>query len=455
MPVSSGKLAGYAPTMKAAIYLRVSLDRTGERAAVDRQEAECRLLCAALGLEVGELYIDNDISATSGKARPRFEAMLRDRPAAIVTWHMDRLVRLSKDLERVLDLGVNVHTVASGQVDLSHPAGRATAKTLVAWAQYEGEQKAERQKASHRQRRAQGRVWWNRRPFGYTQQAEIVEDEAEMLGAVYRGVAAGETNLTAWARRLNQAGHTGTRGANWTSPNLRAVLLAERNAGGPTWEPVVDEATYRRVREILTSGTRPGGKPRVGLLTGLGRCSVCKGPVGVVTLVNRPGVSYYGCRAGKHFSTPRLPVEEMIDARVVAVLAEPEFLAKWGVKTPADLDAARREITAVDVLLVELAEDYADPTHPMTRAQFRAATEAATTRRAAAESVLGSAVVGTAFAGVGRDVAGWWSRRSMDQKREILRLMFDYVELKPRGRGYRVGIPEASLLTPRRSAEAD
>lgn len=441
--------------MRAAIYLRISLDRTGERAGVERQETECRELCARLGFEVGEVYVDNDISATSGRRRPAFEKLLADRPPIVVVWHIDRLVRKTSDLEKVIDMGGLVHAVTAGTIDLSTPAGRAVARTVTAWSTYETEQKGERQRAAHRQRRAQGRVWWNRRPFGYTQQAEVVEDEAEILATVYRGVAAGETNLTAWARRLNQAGHTGTRGANWTSPNLRAVLLAERNVGGPTWEPVVDEATYRRVREILTSGGRPGGKPRVGLLTGLGRCSVCKGPVGVANLVNRPGVSYYVCRDGKHFSTPRLPVEDMVDARAVAVLAEPEFLAQWGVKTPADLDAARREITAVDVLLVELAEDYADPTHPMTRAQFRAATEAATARRAAAESVLGSAVVGTAFAGVGRDVTGWWSRRSMDQKREILRLMFDYVELKPRGRGYRVGIPEASLLTPRRSAEAD
>lgn len=438
--------------MKAALYLRISLDRTGERAGVERQETECRELCARLGFEVGEVYVDNDISATSGRRRPAFEKLLLDRPPLVVVWHIDRLVRKTKDLELVIEMGSTVHAVAAGTIDLSTPAGRAVARTVTAWSTYETEQKGERQRSSHRQRRAAGRVWWNRRPFGYTQQAEIVEAEADALAAVYAGVLTGDTNLTAWSRRLNQLGHTGTRGAPWNTANLRQVLLAERNVGGPTWEPVVDEATFRRVREILTSGGRPGGKPRVGLLTGLGRCSVCKGPVGVVTLMNVPGVSYYSCRDGKHFSTPRIPVEEMVDARVVAVLGDPDFLAQWGVKTPADLDAARRDITAVDRLLVELAEDYADPTHPMTRAQFRAATEAATARRATAESVLGSAVVGTAFAGVGRDVAGWWSRRSMDQKREILRLMFDYVELKPRGRGYRVGIPEASLLTPRRSA---
>jgi hypothetical protein len=29
--------------------------------------------------------------------------MLRDRPAAIVAWHQDRLLRLTSDLEKVID----------------------------------------------------------------------------------------------------------------------------------------------------------------------------------------------------------------------------------------------------------------------------------------------------------------------------------------------------------------
>lgn len=52
-------------------------------------------------MTVTRVYSDNDISATNGKGRPDFEAMLAARPTAIVTWHQDRLLRLTRDLERM------------------------------------------------------------------------------------------------------------------------------------------------------------------------------------------------------------------------------------------------------------------------------------------------------------------------------------------------------------------
>lgn len=54
-----------------AIYARISRDREGSNLAVERQEEDCRKLAESLGLK-GEpdVYIDNDVSATSRKPRP-------------------------------------------------------------------------------------------------------------------------------------------------------------------------------------------------------------------------------------------------------------------------------------------------------------------------------------------------------------------------------------------------
>lgn len=82
--------------MDCVIYTRVSLDRTGEALAVSRQEQECRKLAKSLGLRVLQVYTDNDISATTGKVRPGFEAMLDAQPTAIIAWHQDRLLRLTQ-----------------------------------------------------------------------------------------------------------------------------------------------------------------------------------------------------------------------------------------------------------------------------------------------------------------------------------------------------------------------
>ncbi|WP_183069059.1 recombinase family protein [Streptomyces sp. gCLA4] len=81
------------------------------------------------------------------------------RPEAVVCWHTDRLVRVTKDLERVIALGVNVHAARAGHLDLSTPAGRAVARTVTAWATYEGEQKAERQALANLQAAKAGKPY--------------------------------------------------------------------------------------------------------------------------------------------------------------------------------------------------------------------------------------------------------------------------------------------------------
>lgn len=117
------------------IYVRMSQDRTGEELGVARHEQECKALAARLGLEVDQVYSENDQSATSGTRRPAFEAMLEARPHSIIAWHQDRLLRLTKDLERVIDLGIPVYFVTSAEngLDLASPAGRAVARTVSAW----------------------------------------------------------------------------------------------------------------------------------------------------------------------------------------------------------------------------------------------------------------------------------------------------------------------------------
>ncbi len=61
-----------------AIYARISQDRTGEELGVKRQLADCRTEAERRGWTVADEYVDDDISAYSGKQRPEYERM---RPA--------------------------------------------------------------------------------------------------------------------------------------------------------------------------------------------------------------------------------------------------------------------------------------------------------------------------------------------------------------------------------------
>ena len=93
--------------MHAAVYLRQSLDRTGEGQAVARQRKDCLALSKRRKWTPIE-YVDNDRSATNGKVRPAYQRMLADirdgKVGALVAWDLDRLYRQPRELEDLIDL---------------------------------------------------------------------------------------------------------------------------------------------------------------------------------------------------------------------------------------------------------------------------------------------------------------------------------------------------------------
>lgn len=62
--------------MATALYCRISRDDLGDGLGVDRQEQDCRALAARRGWSQLETYVDNDISAFSGRPRPEYQRLL-------------------------------------------------------------------------------------------------------------------------------------------------------------------------------------------------------------------------------------------------------------------------------------------------------------------------------------------------------------------------------------------
>ena len=60
------------------MYARISSDTEGRALGVTRQLEDCRRLADSLGWPVAQEYIDNDLSAYSGKRRPAYEQLLAD-----------------------------------------------------------------------------------------------------------------------------------------------------------------------------------------------------------------------------------------------------------------------------------------------------------------------------------------------------------------------------------------
>jgi DNA invertase Pin-like site-specific DNA recombinase len=442
-----------APEVKrAVIYVRISQDKTGEQLGVERQESECRDLAARLGYEVTCVYKDNDISATKGKERPDFERLLRDKPSVVIVWHTDRLVRLTRDLERVLDAVGTVHAVTAGDLDLSTPAGRAVARTITAWATYEGEQKAERQRAEHRQRAQAGKPWWRQRPMGYETDGTLRPDEAELVRHAYREFLRG-ASLRDIARQWTASGYRLLNGKEPGGADVRRILASPRNAAmrtyhneviaEATWPAIVPEDTWLAATAKLSDpkrrlGTSPHGREPQHLLSGL--AVVTCGKCGRTVKMGDKASTYsrYSCQ-NKCVAYPMPWLDAVVLLHVLAALPYHRAAAE----SLATDDAAER-VRELEAALVglehkrdELAERYA--TGELTLTAYGAAEAAVAKRVGAVSAELDSMTVRTTTA---REVAANWSLSATEvlalelgERRQLITDVLESVKVYPRGKG--------------------
>lgn len=439
------------------IYCRLSFDREGSGLGVARQEQECREFADAHGWGVTQVFIDNDISATSGKRRPGFEALLASKPEAVLVWHVDRIVRVSKDLERVLELGCNVYALQAGHLDLSTPAGRAVARTVTAWATYEGEIRTARQLASNRQRAARGDSPWVNRPFGYELDKAVREGEATLIRQAYRDILNGAT-YTEVARRWNDSPDGGDR--HWRYSQVRQVLSNPRNAGlvayhgeivgKGNWEPLVPEDLWRAVLpKVRNSGRRSGvGGAVTALCSGLVICEKCAAtnpdaPLHEVTFRLGRSSAEYNCRKF-HTSVPVWWLDQVVWSRALEEF--PRFQAAWtgpGRNNDEEVTRLRSELEALSGRMAELGEAFAKGGIPLT--VLTAATNEAKGRREELEEELAEAVRGsfqpvtviTSAAGtpvpyVSFDIRQAEREMSLGQRRQYVSAVFDKVTVAPR-----------------------
>jgi len=278
-----------------AIYARQSRDRDGEGLAVARQVKECHALAKRLGLSGnGVVYEDNDVSATSGQRRPRYEALMTALEAGqhsvMLAWHSDRIYRKNTDLEPLIGIiersKVKIHCVQAsgdGEIDLATPDGRMVARILGAVATREVEHKGERQKTANRDRALMGkRSTGGPRPFGYGETIEreavdratgetkmvrqhirlneINEPEATVIREAFDRKLKGESDwsiFTDWNRR----GIRTPRGNEWNGISFRTMLRRPALAGlidhkgkilegvKAAWPAIVEEDVWRAVAD--------------------------------------------------------------------------------------------------------------------------------------------------------------------------------------------------------------
>ncbi|ACQ80767.1 Resolvase domain protein [Beutenbergia cavernae DSM 12333] len=476
-----GTIAG----MRAALYVRISADPEGRELGVARQEEDCRALAQRLGLEVVAVFADNDVSAStrSTKKRPRYDAMLESARAgefgAILAYSNSRLTRRPREVEDLIELaerdGVRLHTVVSGDDDLSTADGRMVARIKGNVDTAESERTSERAQRAKLQAAQAGRYRGGPRPFGYRRGGLEPEPlEAAALRGAAESIAAGGS-LRSAASRIAADGFTSSgRRKPGSGPDgpiqrrpidalwLRRVLLRPRNAGllehrggvvGPAeWPAIVPEPLWRAVCAILTDPSRrtnSGASGRRNLLSGVATCDVCGSRIIATGTSSRAGNPrrVYAC-SGERKCVTR--ARDVVDAYVrevaKAYLREhlPDLMRADGSADAAALADAQANADGIRREMDALAAQTAAGT--LTVAQLVTINVGLRERLDATEAAIARARERVRFADLADapDPGEAFENLPLDRQSAALAALFT-ITIKPQGRGrpkgWRPGMP--------------
>jgi site-specific DNA recombinase len=462
---------------RAAIYCRISEDRHGTGQKVEDQEADCRRLAERLGLEVVEVFVDNDLTAHKGskryKERPRYRDLLTAIRAgqvdAVLATETERLHRDSRELLDYIDAcqpyDVPTYTVRAGNLDLSTSSGRMVAKILAAKAEHEVEVMKDRMRAARLHKVGRGEWVGGRRPFGYERDGRtVIPAEAVALGWAAGQVLAG-VSLNATVAKLNERGSTTSTGRPWTPTELRRVLLRPRNAGltvhrgqvvgRAEWPAILDEDTWRGVCAVLGDPTRRTNTTtaRQWLLSGLARCgapvgdAICGSPVRSFSAGGRSRGRQlkptYTCRSGKHVVRDAAALDEFVEAIIVERFSLPNAAELLAPDQTGNVAALHARDAALRARLDELGRLYGEGT--IDAAQLAQGTAAIRPQREQITAQLAAASRGSVLAGMAdaADPAKVWAGLDLSRKRAIVDVLIEVVILpaahKGRPAGWRAG----------------
>jgi DNA invertase Pin-like site-specific DNA recombinase len=435
-------------SIRCGIYTRISKDDAGDMLGVRRQERDATALASAKGWTVGEIYVDDDVSAWSGRRRPAYRRMLADLEVgkinAVIAYDLDRLHRLPRELEQFFDVcdraGVTKLATVAGDVDLSSNDGRLIARIMGAVAKKSSDDTSRRIKRRFQDDAEAGKPH-GPRAFGYNaDRLTVNKAEAKIVKEMVARVLAGDP-LNAIARDLNDRGVRGPQGGRgWTGTTVRAVVSNPRLAGlrahngvvvaQGQWAPIIDRSTHERITAHFAEPSRRRTSPeRLNLLSGLMECGRCGSPLfyngpayGTIRCIKSPGRPNCG-----RLSISATTLEAVI---VEALLAAIDDQALVDATVEIDDEATVAEIVGLEARLSEAAEMFAageisrgewttvrasiDKRLAEARRHVNAATKA---RRAPSVSTMG--------------LRKRWPKLSLADRRAILGLVIERITIRP------------------------
>lgn len=446
-------------TIRVAGYARISQDSSGERWGVETQRKRIAALAEARDWDVVGWYEDNDLSASKPRGpKSHWAKLLADAKIGlfdtVVAVDVDRLLRSTRDMNTLIDLGLNIVTV-DGEIDVSTADGELRASFLAMMARFETRRKSERQLRSNERRRAEGLpVLSGKKPFGYDGTGVQIPEQVEAVRSAFDAFLGDPPlSIARIAADLNDAGHRTTRGTAWSTAAVRHLLNNPLYAGfiryyatdelfpvaadGDKWVPVVSEATWRAATAKLERNRAKRtdrGNQRRYLLSGVAVCGRCGGRM--AASMNASKLGTYKCLSC-FLSRQREPIDAMVGAAIVTRLSAPDALDLFATPISPDLDA--RALRSERVLLTtradELASLLSDPVVPI--GSTRAALAEVRSKLDAIDAQLMQPSASPALdLAQAVDVAAAWAALDVDRQRLIVEAVVE-VTVQPVPNGNR------------------
>jgi len=456
---------------RGARYARISEDQIGDGHGVANQLDDEAAHAARRGIEITATYSDNDISATYGKYRPGYAAMMqaaaRGEFDVILVFHTSRLWRNRKEraegIEILKNAGISVEAVKGPSLDMSTAYGRGMAGLLGEFDTMETEIKSERQQLAAQGRAKAGKPPLGTRLTGYTTVGEVIETEAAIVRDIFARFHAGDSlrGVAAW---LNGTGVPTRRGNPWGPSSVRDILTNPRYCGRVyynrhedgargDWAPaafpaLVEEHVFDTVNAKLADPRRrtQHGTDRKHLGASVYLCPQGH-PVRSHYLGGKPG---YRCPQGCVNRTAAA-VDEAVMALVRARLCKPDVAQLVSKPRGKEATDAAAEVRRQRGRLTQVEADYdADLIDAKRYKEKRAKIEA---ELAAAETRLTRLAAGSEVAGVltAPDAVAAFDGAPLGVQQAVIRFFMD-VTLLPAPRGRKGFDPETIRITPKHPA---
>ncbi|MCC2030341.1 recombinase family protein [Microbacterium sp. YMB-B2] len=471
-------------TLRAAIYVRQSVR---EDQGIAQQIAECKRRAKGEGWSVVDIYNDNATSATKERGEGTdWARMLADIDAGkvdmIVSVTAARLLRRMVDVYEITKpvRDVRIVTLRDG-IDTATLGGRLMLTMLVLFAEAEVEEKEARAIPYRAARREAGHPAPGLVPYGYRWIPKLERDEKGTRYAVVPAEAdvlrymskelLGGAKLGEIVRVLNDDGKRTRKGARWSASTVRRLLISPFQAGmlpppmaegaryDPSsftwsecvpgaWEPILSEDAVIVARGMLLDDSRrkhDGDTKAKHLLSGVGRCGKCHGPLRSAMTKTKDPARGYRCTKGC-FQRPASIIEACIADAVIRVLGAPGLL-KWVDDDMQDIDALRAHGAALAARRAEAEGLYR--TGRLSGGTFSAMVDEIDADAERVDHELAEAVRVNPLAEFVSvdDVRGLWDGLSTGRRRAILSALVFSVDVLPVGKGVRVRTLEEAVGT--------